>query len=328
MKTQSVFDQLIQRGISCIQEGNLDAAVHSFSQALQQSSDSVCAYANRATAHYLQGSYENALDDLSRALELAPDLFSLYVNRGMTYRKLGEGDRAAADFGQALRLNPQQFSDCLDRLVLMPSEYSTSSRDSPVQKSSADSPPMIEKQKSPVVYNLTGIARPEFHKNIFKLFESVMQFCVSLEIELNDMLHRKAQQEILQFTLRLYDQAIAKEPSNPLLYWDRSCLLSDTQKYEAAIGDLSTAIQYAPTNSYLWLNRAIIYYKVLDLAHALTDITRSIELNPASADAYVDRAVILIGLQRFNEARADLDLAIQIAPQNSILRELRNSITH
>jgi tetratricopeptide (TPR) repeat protein len=328
MKTQPVFDQLIQRGISHIQEGKLDAAVHSFSQALQQSSDSVCAYANRATAHYLQGAYESALNDLSRALELAPDLFSLYVNRGMTYRKLGEGDRAAADFGQALRLSPQGFSDCLDRLVIMPSEYATPSRDSPTQTSSSDSTPMNEHQKAPVVYNLTGIARPEFHKNIFKLFESVTQFCASLEIELNDILHRKAQQEILQFTLRLYDQAIAKEPSNPLLYWDRSCLLSDTQKYDAAIGDLGMAIQYAPTNAVLWLNRAIIYYKILDLAHALLDISRSIELNPACADAYVNRSVILIGLQRFDEARADLDLAIQISPQNSILRDLRNSLTH
>ena len=187
---------------------------------------------------------------------------------------------------------------------------------------------MNEHQKAPVVYNLTGIARPEFHKNIFKLFESVTQFCASLEIELNDILHRKAQQEILQFTLRLYDQAIAKEPSNPLLYWDRSCLLSDTQKYDAAIGDLGMAIQYAPTNAVLWLNRAIIYYKILDLAHALLDISRSIELNPACADAYVNRSVILIGLQRFDEARADLDLAIQISPQNSILRDLRNSLTH
>lgn len=360
MQSNSAFDLLIQCGISDIQQGNFDSAVHAFSQALQQTSDSVCAYANRAAAYYAQGNHESALNDLSRALELAPDLFTLYVNRGMIYRQLEDSERAAADFGQAIRLNPRQFWDCFDRMLILSSEYrsghdpsdrSHSSNQSPsTRPHSSDQPPSSSQSPSDqspssnaqtrelpkpspqasATYNLVGIVRPELNRNIFQLFQSINQFCANLKLELSEISHRKAEQDFFHFMIRLYDQAIAREPCNPLLYWDRSCLLSDTKQYEAAITDLNIAIQYWPAHPYLWLNRAVVHYRVLDLALALSDITRSMELNvdanTADANAYAYRAIILTGLQRFDEARADLDLAIQLTPHNSILLNLRNNL--
>ncbi len=327
MNSPSNFNQLIQEGISGLQQGNFEIALHSFSQALQEAPNSVCAYANRAATHYAQGSYDNALNDLSRALELAPDLFSLYLNRGMVYRKLGEVDQAASDFGRAMLLDPKQFYNCVDRVIVLPSDqYSQPHGSTP--SSSSSSVQMNSAKPSSVNYQLTMISRPKFNKSIFGLFEAVNQLCTNLELEIDDVLYRKVQQEILKSAIRFYDHIIAKTPYNYLFYWDRSCLFFDVQEYQGAIHDLNITIQYSPQNALLWLNRAIVHYKVLNLSQALADINQAITLNPAFADAYVNRAIILLALQRFDEAKTDLDRAIQIAPENSILRNLRNSLFH
>lgn len=320
---------LIQRGIADLQQGQFDAAISLFTAALQYSPHSVCAFSNRATAYYAQGRYQNALNDLSRAMELAPDLFALYVNRGITYNKIGEIERAAADFEQAIRLNSQHFGTYFDQtIVLSPTpnpiaEQQTSEQPMNSQSSSQNLP----KNSSQVTYDLVGTARKEFHQSIFKLSKAVSEFCADINSQFNDTAIRKTQSDMLKFALLIYNQAIAREPNNPLLYWDRSCLFSDIQQFDRAIADLDLAIKLTPTNPILWANRGILYYKLLDLAQAFLDLTKSLALDPASADVYANRAIVLIGLERFAEARFDLDKAIQLAPENSILLRLRASLS-
>jgi tetratricopeptide (TPR) repeat protein len=310
-----IAGSLIQRGIIDFQKGQTETAIGLFTTALQHDAGSICAYANRATAYYAQGCYQQALNDLSRALELAPNLFALYVNRGLTYNRLGETDRSIADFGQAIRLDPQRFGQHFNQTIVL----------SPKEPEIADVPASVDSQS--LSYNLTGIARKELNKSIFKLFTAVSEFCSEVGIAWDDFTLRKTQADVLRFALLQYNQAIAKDPGNPSLYWDRSCLLSDTQQFEQAIVDLNRALRIAPNNAVFWSNRGVVHYKLLDLSSALSDFTKSLELNPNDAAVSANRAIVFIGLKRLREAVIDLDRAIQLAPDQAILVRLREMLS-
>ncbi|MBW4464461.1 MAG: tetratricopeptide repeat protein [Pegethrix bostrychoides GSE-TBD4-15B] len=310
-----IAGSLIERGIIDFQNGQTENAIGLFTAALQHDSGSICAYANRATVYYTQGCYQQALNDLSRALELAPNLFALYINRGLTYNKLGETERSTADFGQAIRLDPQCFSQLLNQTIVL----------SPKEPEIAAAPASANSQ--PLTYSLTGVARKELHQGIFKVFSTMSEFCAAVNIPWDDFTLRKTQTDVLKFALLLYNQAIAKEPDNPFLYWDRSCLLSDTQQFEQAILDLNRALRLAPNNAVFWSNRGVVHYKLLDLSSALSDFTKALELNPNDAAIFANRAIVLIGLKRLREAVIDLERAIQITPDNGILVRLYETLS-
>jgi tetratricopeptide (TPR) repeat protein len=328
-KSFSESDLLIQRGIKDLQQGRIDTAIGLFTAALHHSPHSICAFSNRASAYYAQGCYQNALNDLSRALELAPDLSALYINRGITHNKLGDIERATADFEQAIRLNPQHLGAYFNQTIVLSPQPPYQNLEQPMnsENPASNSTHHSTQPSAQATYNLAGIARKEFHQTIFKLSRAVSEFCSEIDVQLNEIMVRKTQTDMLKFALLVYNQAIAKEPHNPLLYWDRSCLLSDIQQFDQAIVDLDQAIRLNPNHPIFWANRGILHYKLMDLAQAFVDLTKSLALDPASADVYANRAVVLIGLERYEEARCDLDRAIQLAPENSVLLSLRASLS-
>jgi Flp pilus assembly protein TadD len=134
----SLFDQHGRAyGIS----GDLDRAIHDFTQAIRLNSHDAAAFGLRGKAYSDKGDLDNAVKDLSESIRLNPndaltrnnrgyilsqggqldkglrDLneavrldpqFSLaYANRGYAYSKRGEFQKALDDFNEAIRLNPK-----------------------------------------------------------------------------------------------------------------------------------------------------------------------------------------------------------------------------
>jgi tetratricopeptide (TPR) repeat protein len=306
-------DALTKQGVQNLQQGDLNAAVSLFTQAIHHNNHSVSAYVNRSTAYYSQGNYPLALNDLSRALELVPDHFVFYLNRSIIYNKMGESDRAVADFEQAMHLNPQNFMTHFSQfLLLLPQEQET-----------VEAPPSTLSLSTPTPMK---IVRGKLHRNLSKLCMGVYEFCAEMDLQPNAETSDQVQSDILELMLRLYQQAIDRDPNNVLHYWDRSCLWMDAQQFEEAIIDLDQAISLAPKNAVLWLNRGIAHYKQLDYHNALTDFTIASNLNPKMTEAYANRVIVYIGLNRLSEAKRDLDQALKIAPDQALLLQLRSSL--
>jgi tetratricopeptide (TPR) repeat protein len=264
---------------------------------------------SQATAYYSQGNYALALNDLSRSLELVPDHFVFYLNRSIIYNKMGNGDRAVADFEAAMRLNPQNFMTHFNQsLLLLPQE------------------PEVDPTLPPTTPTPMKVVRGKLHRNLNKLCMAVYEFCAEMELQPNADTSDQVQNDILDLMLRLYQQAIDRDPDNVLLYWDRSCLLIDAQKLEFAIADLLQAIKLAPQNAVLWLNCGIAYYKKLNFSQALSYFSQALALNPRMIEAYANRAIVYIALNRLSDARVDLDQAMQIAPDQAFLLQLRASL--
>jgi tetratricopeptide (TPR) repeat protein len=189
-------DALTHQGVLNLQQGDLNAAIFLFTQAIHHNALAVSAYVNRSTAYYHQGHYGLALNDLSRALELMPDHFVLYLNRSIIYNKMGESDRAAADFDQAMQLNPQNFMTHFSQsLLLLPPKPANPDASSFF---SASSP----------TPNLMKVVRNKLQRSLSKMCISVYEFCSDMDLQPNAETSDQVRNDILELLLCLYQQAI------------------------------------------------------------------------------------------------------------------------
>ncbi|KAH7638812.1 uncharacterized protein LOC124491262 [Dermatophagoides farinae] len=87
--------------------------------------------------------------------------------------------------------------------------------------------------------------------------------------------------------------------------------------YQAAIVCYSDAIAKDPSNSVLYSNRAISYIKIEDYLHAEHDCNKAIELDPKFVKAYYRRGIARKNLGRYQSALQDFREAITLSPNNS-----------
>jgi len=99
-----------QRGQAALAQGNYEAALDAFNDAVEGGDRVAEAYANRGIANEALGHYDSAVGDYTKALELlgpdAPDRPEVLNNRGVAFLGLRKVEEAMADFDAAIELNP------------------------------------------------------------------------------------------------------------------------------------------------------------------------------------------------------------------------------
>jgi Flp pilus assembly protein TadD len=85
---------------------------------------------------------------------------------------------------------------------------------------------------------------------------------------------------------------------------------------EAAIKDLTQAIEVTP-NSAIWRNnRGVAYLENKDLDHAIADFTEAIKLEPKFGQAFNNRAGVYWTRKEADKAMADYNAALAIDPKD------------
>jgi len=69
--------------------------------------ESALAYHNRGISHAKNGDFDAAITDYTEAIRLNPEYADAYFNRGVSHRKIGDFDAAITDYSESLRLNPE-----------------------------------------------------------------------------------------------------------------------------------------------------------------------------------------------------------------------------
>jgi tetratricopeptide (TPR) repeat protein len=100
------------RGVAYRLKGEIERAIHDYSQAIRLNPKSAAAYNNRGVAYDKKGDGERAIADYDQAIRLEP-LHEAYFNRGNVHLGMSRYDRAIDDYDQALELKPD-FAPALD----------------------------------------------------------------------------------------------------------------------------------------------------------------------------------------------------------------------
>eukprot|EP00029_Vermamoeba_vermiformis_P007801 TRINITY_DN3475_c0_g1_i1.p1 TRINITY_DN3475_c0_g1~~TRINITY_DN3475_c0_g1_i1.p1 ORF type:complete len:452 (-),score=92.98 TRINITY_DN3475_c0_g1_i1:105-1460(-) len=91
--------------------------------------------------------------------------------------------------------------------------------------------------------------------------------------------------------------------------------------YEEAIQHFSAAIALDPTNHILYSNRSGSYASLKNYIKALEDADRTIQLNPNWAKAYSRKGTALFYMERYDEALSAFNLGLKIEPENAQLAQ-------
>jgi tetratricopeptide (TPR) repeat protein len=96
-------EELSQKGVDSLNNGNYEEAVKYFDRLLKQ--DSVYPYAPfyRGAAYLALGENQKAVDDFTAELAVRDDDYAAYNNRGIAYFRLEEWEKAIDDLGEFIK---------------------------------------------------------------------------------------------------------------------------------------------------------------------------------------------------------------------------------
>jgi tetratricopeptide (TPR) repeat protein len=100
------IDSLLLRGTQAMNQGDLDAALRSFSEAIERAPDFAEGWNKRATAYYQKGDYPASIRDVEVTLRLEPRHFAAISGMGLIYTELGADAPALHWFERALEVHP------------------------------------------------------------------------------------------------------------------------------------------------------------------------------------------------------------------------------
>eukprot|EP00002_Diphylleia_rotans_P021436 TRINITY_DN4169_c0_g2_i4.p1 TRINITY_DN4169_c0_g2~~TRINITY_DN4169_c0_g2_i4.p1 ORF type:complete len:331 (-),score=79.03 TRINITY_DN4169_c0_g2_i4:787-1779(-) len=88
------------------------------------------------------------------------------------------------------------------------------------------------------------------------------------------------------------------------------------KSYEEAIKLYTEAIELNPTNAILWSNRSLAHIKMEEYATAIEDATRCIELDPSNLKGYYRRGSANMGLLNYVDALKDFKTVAERVPKD------------
>jgi len=87
--------------------------------------------------------------------------------------------------------------------------------------------------------------------------------------------------------------------------------------YDAAIAELTRAIELKPKSSMAYWNRGIAYYYKKNLDQAISDYTKAIKLDRKYIEAYYERSRAYVEKGAYSQADSDLQQVLALDPENN-----------
>lgn len=126
-----------------------------------------------------------------------------------------------------------------------------------------------------------------------------------------------------------YTQAIKRDRTNPLTYYNRGVALTNLHKYEAAIADYTNAIRLKPDFVAAYKNRGLVHVEShKHLKEAVADYNQALKLSPNDAASYLGKGLALSLEGKRQEAITSLTQAINLKPELAIAYFTRATVYH
>jgi len=271
------FDSYIYRGNILYAQGDYDAAIKDYTNAIDLKPDNEIGYYNRATAYSSKEDYDKAIFDFNKSIELKQGYEDAYNNRGIALFKKKEYDKAIDDYSKAIQIK-QDFANAY-------------------------------KNRGQV-----WEAKGDFEKSIAdytKAIELNPQY--DLFVRRGNI---KFDQSDYDGAIKDYTKAIDLKPKNENGYYNRANAFSNKGDYDKAISDFNKAIELNPGYADAYSNRGIVRYNMKDYDKAFDDYSKAIQLKQDYANAYNNRGTVWEARGDFEKAIEDYTKAIEFDPNH------------
>ncbi len=124
-----------------------------------------------------------------------------------------------------------------------------------------------------------------------------------------------AEQGLLREAWEAYSQALALDPQNGAIYYNRAALLMEGRQYEQAIADFTQALRLIPGDAEALGCRGECYGKLGRDQEALADFMRALATKPLLYRTWGSRGVFHSERANWSQALADWQQARRLAPE-------------
>lgn len=239
----SVYLLLVRQGLDALAIDSMQQAEDNFRVAMQRypmHASNYLLYKYIAKIKERQNRPLEALDNYTLGLNLKPQDKELRLDRAALLYRLGNEARALSDYNDVLDIQPEN----MEALQMRAHIYS-GMRD--VKKARAD------------------------YETILRLEPLNEKAYIGL-ILLNDRNGRPRE------AMEQMDALIAVYPDHAVLYAIRGGMEQERKQYEAALADLSRAIEMEPTNADFYVSRATLYLDMRKRKQAMLDSRMAVKL--------------------------------------------------
>ena len=100
------LDALMARGLSQMQQRDLDGAVATFTTLIEKAPDFAEAWNKRATVHWMRGDHDASVADIQKTVALEPRHFGAWSGLGMIFEERQQYEPAIRAYEECLKHNP------------------------------------------------------------------------------------------------------------------------------------------------------------------------------------------------------------------------------
>lgn len=303
------------RGAAHAEQGNYDAAIADYTQAIGRHANYPDAYHNRGNAWYAKEDYDRAIADYDQAVLYRPSYASAYNNRANAWLRKGDIGRAIADYTRAIEADPGYVIAYANRAFAYQSSGNLAGAVADLNAALA-----IDKDNPEYLY-----ARGTAHylagdrERALADYSAAARFTprnAFLYINRGYLYHLRGDDLA---ALADYDRALAIETNLPNLYNNRGLSLYALRRFEESVADYTRAIELNPQFDLAFNNRGNSYCALGQLDKAIDDYSAAIAVNPVCADAYNNRGIVYLMKKEYGEAHRDFlkarELGFAVNPQ-------------
>ncbi|XP_022103561.1 dnaJ homolog subfamily C member 7-like isoform X2 [Acanthaster planci] len=333
---EDVAEAKKNEGNTSYKNGDYEAAIRLYTEAIDICPDCASYYNNRAAAFIMQDKYQQGLEDVQRALTLDNTLVKGYLREAKCHLALGSADAAIRSLNHVADFEPQnkQAQSELRAAKL-------------VQHHDQDGHKAFEAGDfRKVVYNMDRAIdhSPACTKFKVKRAEALakMRRITEASQAINAVLMREPRnadaiyvrglclyyQDNMDKAIQHFQQTLKLAPDHsPARIAFKKCKLLKSKKeegnemfkrgnYQEAYGLYTEALQVDPlnvnTNAKLYCNRATVCSKLNKPDQGILDCNKALELDPDYLKAFMRRAKCYMETEQYEEAVRDYEKVCQM----------------
>ncbi|BBL68758.1 hypothetical protein MchiMG62_19390 [Methanoculleus chikugoensis] len=306
----------IKRGDAYVEMSRFDEAVADYTKAIELNNSLSRPYAMRGVCYGAKGQYVQFSSDFNRAIELDPYFADYYVWRAGAYMGLNETDLALQDYDRAIDLDPNNPYPYAQKGFFFLNQGKFRSATNEANRALRIDPDYADAY---VILGIIDFARNDLNsaeahaKTAVALDESNSRGynllgCIASQ--------KRAHADARHYA----EEEINLTPFSPNGYIILSVACKHLGRYNESIEacnetiELSAADLTPERTSFGYSNRGATYIALGRYDAAVHDLTKAIELNPTNAYAYFKRAVAYESIGEHTLAREDHAKALEIDP--------------
>lgn len=298
---------LFAQGIQELNAGQLDTALETFKQVVENAPDFPDARYHLGLVYYQQARFREAAEAFKQTLKFLPRDVEALVKLGLASYRAEETLQAVNAYRAALEIQPYHV-EALNNLGLAYQELGQFDEAVAVyQEALRLSPDLAEVQA-----NLATAS--ELQRGIYSLV-AYRHYRVGMQ-------QKRAGNAVA--ATAAWKQAIAESPNYLQAHLQLAETYFEAGAYTLAISAYLSALALRPDSPVLLYNLGNGYLYAGELELAVSTYQRAVELNPKMASAWANMGTVLLELERVDAAVAACETALAIAPTT---RQIQTTLT-